>query len=112
MTSQNTSPVPPRALILILREILRHEDFVIVATALLERLLLESVLHEPETGIEPQRGFIAGDHGQLDELDVPARGIDDRFDQPASDADPPCLRSDIHADERSLVGHLGTLSDD
>ena len=88
-SSQSTAHPRGSALILILREVLRHEDFVVVATALLERLLLESVLHEPETGIEPQRGFIAGDHGQLDELDVPARGIDDRFDQPASDAGPP-----------------------
>ena len=89
-----------------------HQDFIEIAIAPFERLLLALVFLEPETGIETARRFVTHDGGQLDHLDPPARGLDDRFDQPASDTAPSRLGPDIHADKVPLVGHLGALEDD
>jgi hypothetical protein len=63
-------------------ELLRHQDFVVVATALLERVQLDSIVQEPETRIEPPRRLVFFDHAELDQFDMPAGKIDDGFDQP------------------------------
>ena len=43
---------------------------------------------------------------------LPARGLDDGFDQSASDTAASRFGPDIHADEVPFVGHLGALKDD
>jgi hypothetical protein len=87
----------------------RHEDFIEIAVAGLERLFLEPVFLKADAGIETSRGLVARDDGQLDHLDAAARGVDDRLDKPPPDAAPSRFVPHVHADEMPLVGHLDVL---
>jgi hypothetical protein len=61
-------------------------------------MYLDSVLDEPQSGIQPSRRLIFFDHAQLDQLDVLAGEIDGGFDQLPPDTGPSRTGPDIHPD--------------
>src|SRR5277367_2285426 len=64
---------------------LSHQHFIKIVPAILQRVLPDPVFDKTEASIEATRGLVVADHGQLDQLDVPASVVEDGVDQPACD---------------------------
>jgi len=65
---------------------LRHQDLIVVAAALLQRLALDPVLHKTQARIKLSRCFIFADYTQLQHFHMLARKANHRFRQSPSHA--------------------------
>src|SRR5262249_54764194 len=80
-----------------------HQDLVVVMPALLQRVLLDAVFDKAETGVEPAGPVVVADDGELDQLDMLTRIVDDGFDELPPNPGISRIRLHIHAPEQALV---------
>jgi hypothetical protein len=95
------------------REILCHQNQVVVAASLLQSVLLHAVPQEAQSRVKTPRLFIV--HAELDQLNPLTGVIAYRFDQPSTDLGIPCGGSNVHSPKRAFVSfflaQLGSKAD-
>src|SRR5437879_5327379 len=84
-----------------------HQDVVVVAPAVLQRVDLVAVLDEARLGIEPARGFVLGDDGELKLLDMTGCARHGSIDEAFADAVLAGVTPNVHAPDHGLVALLG-----
>src|SRR6516162_864247 len=100
-----------RVLIQIEPEVERHQDLVIIAPVLFQRVFFEPVFDEAETGIEPPRRFVFADDRELDYFDMRAGMIDDGFHEPLSDSGFSGIGPNVHPPQQALMSLLFAFAD-
>src|SRR4029450_4424285 len=83
-----------------------HENFVVVATVLLQGVDFMSVRDKSATAIELLRRFVLFDDGQLNQLDVLTRMSENRFDKRFRDTGTARAGANVHAPQKALVSPL------
>ena len=84
-----------------------HQDVVVVAPAVLQRVDLMAVLDKACLGVEPARGLVLGDDGELKLLDMAGRVRHGSIDQAFADAVLAGFMPHIHTPDHGLVAQLG-----
>src|SRR6516225_8890483 len=84
------------------RELLCHNNQVVVAASLLQSVLLHAVLQEAQSRVKAPRLFIVHHHAELDQLNLPTGVIAYRFDQPSTDLGIPCGGSNVGSPKTAL----------
>src|SRR5689334_13723347 len=85
------------------REELYHQNVVVVAAVLLQRPGLVAVSNEASLGVKPPRGFVLGDDGELQLLDMTGGISHDCGDKALADTVLAGLAPHIHAPQSRLV---------
>ena len=93
------------------REILCHQNQVVVAASLLQSVLLHAVLQEAQSRVKTPRLFIVHHHTELDQLNLVTGVIAYRFDQASTDLGIPCGGSNVHSPKRAFVSFFLALLD-